>query len=147
MTDTTPHRATVEELIARIEALEAMRETEKAAVLDLYQQHDKLKEWVGKNYMRIKALEAGAACPHIVTSDEGTSYCRLAEQQAAASVPPEPAPAGSLVDRVGKAISLDAWDATAEARAAIRAVAEWLRSQDLSTGDYWAGRLEQEAER
>jgi cell division protein FtsX len=48
----------VEELRARVEALEAMRETEKAAVLDLYQQYDKLKEWVGKNYLRIRALES-----------------------------------------------------------------------------------------
>ena len=31
---------------------------------------------------RIEALEAGATCPHIVSSDEGTSYCRLAQQNA-----------------------------------------------------------------
>lgn len=28
-------------------------------------------------------LEQQPACPHIATSDEGTSYCRLAEQIAA----------------------------------------------------------------
>jgi hypothetical protein len=31
---------------------------------------------------RVEALEAGATCPHVVTSDEGTSYCRLADQTA-----------------------------------------------------------------
>jgi hypothetical protein len=134
MTDTTPHCATAEELCSRIEALEAMRETEKAAVLDLYEQHDKLKEWVGKNYMRIRALEAGATCPHIRSSDEGTSYCGLAEQQAAASAPPEPAPVGSLVERVTAAIANADTDAvepdwTPEARAAILAVAEWLKDK------------------
>jgi hypothetical protein len=29
---------------------------------------------------RVEALEAGATCPHVRTSDEGTSYCALAEQ-------------------------------------------------------------------
>ena len=37
---------------------------------------------------RVEALEAGATCPHIATSDEGTSYCRLAEQR--------PGPASAL---------------------------------------------------
>lgn len=35
---------------------------------------------------RVEALEAAqqpATCPHIVSSDEGSSYCRLAEQGAA----------------------------------------------------------------
>ena len=46
---------------------------------------------------RIEALEAGATCPHIMTSDEGTSYCGLAEQVAAMeSAAP---PAGSLVEQ------------------------------------------------
>jgi hypothetical protein len=57
---------------------------------------------------RVEALEAGATCPHVVTSDEGTSYCRLAEQRPATS------PTSSLVERV--------------ARAAIREVAAWLRT-------------------
>lgn len=87
-------------------------------------------------------------CPYIVTSDEGTSYCGLAEQQAAAALQ-KPAPAGSLVEQVARAISLDAWDDagnwTAEARAAIRAVAEWLRENECG---YNAVRwLEQEAGR
>jgi hypothetical protein len=60
----------------------------------------------------------------------------------------------SLVERVAIAISRCedsfCWDHEAvswepEARAAIREVAAWLRSQDLSICDYWAGRLEQEA--
>jgi len=39
---------------------------------------------------RVEALEAGATCPHIRSSDEGTSYCALAEQTAPA---PAAAPA------------------------------------------------------
>ena len=39
---------------------------------------------------RIEALESGATCPHVATSDEGTSYCRLAEQQATESAPAKP---------------------------------------------------------
>ena len=39
---------------------------------------------------RLEALEAGATCPHIVSSDEGTSYCGLAEQMANAKPTPNP---------------------------------------------------------
>ena len=50
---------------------------------------------------RIAALEAGATCPHIVTSDEGTSYCGLAEQGASSSAgltgSPWPADVGPLL--------------------------------------------------
>ena len=46
---------------------------------------------------RVEALEAGATCPHIITGDEGTSYCALAEKVAAMeSAAP---PAGSLVEQ------------------------------------------------
>ncbi len=85
-------------------------------------------------------------------------------------------PAGSLVERVMGAMAKEDWmnsglyevacqdsDPTyrytsaaiddgldvgcLQARASIREVTAWLRSQCLSTGDYWAERLEQEAER
>ena len=81
---------------------------------------------------RIEALEAGATCPHVVTSDEGTSYCGLAEQQVAASAPPKPAPAGSLVERVAIACAKpcnETWDD--QARAAIREVADWMRESSV----------------
>ena len=38
--------------------------------------------------VRVEALEAGATCPHIVSTDEGTSYCDLAQQTAAAQLDP-----------------------------------------------------------
>lgn len=113
-----------------------------------------------------------ATCPYIVTSDEGTSYCRLAE------VNSQPTPnsnqirntdhigdankmvnssarlTGSLVERVAVAISRcedsSCWDDEAvnwepEARAAIREVAEWLREE--RGWIYGAGVLEEETER
>lgn len=78
-----------------------------------------------------EALEAGSTCPHIRSSDEGTSYCGLAEQQAAAT-PPEPAPDGSLVETVHIAISTAMGHGPSEARAAIRAVAAWIRENEIS---------------
>jgi hypothetical protein len=71
------------------------------------------------------------ACPHIVSSDEGTSYCGLAEQQAQQQ--PEPAPStpagqGELVRSVALAIPNGSThvDWTPEARRAILAVVIWL---------------------
>jgi hypothetical protein len=138
MTDTTPHRATAEQWAD----IEQWGGTLTACLLELRS--------------RLEALEAGATCPHIVSSDEGTSYCRLAEQQAAASAPPEPMPAGSLVERVGHAIAsadedcladrllpFDSW--LPEARAAILAVAEWLRGHHPDGDPVAATALEREA--
>jgi hypothetical protein len=102
MTDATPYRATAEQW----QSLENDDSTfpYEACILELR--------------ARIEALEAGAVCPHVVTSDEGTSYCGLAEQQAAASAPPKPAPAGSLVERVAIACAKpcnETWDDQARA--------------------------------
>jgi hypothetical protein len=103
---------------------------------------------------RVKALEAGQTCPHIVTSDEGTSYCALAEQTANQFRDPTEkvaaaAPADSLVERVADAIVSQATSAgivdDRPARAAIREVASWLRSEPASRAV--ADRLEQESER
>jgi hypothetical protein len=113
---------------------------------------------------RVEALEAGATCPHIVTSGEGTSYCGLAEQtarigqsdvpadtsaQTSQSTPNDRQIRSSLVGEVARAISLDAWDDagnwTAEARAAIRAVAKWFK--DNERGYNAVAWLEQELER
>ncbi len=72
-----------------------------------------------------------ATCPHIVTSDEGTSYCRLAEQavNSSAGLTGSPAPAGGLVMAVHNAIATAMGHGPTEARAAILAVAAWLGSQ------------------
>lgn len=99
---------------------------------------------------RVEALEAKAAtCPHIVTSDEGTSYCALAEQTSKPTSNSRQI-SGSLVERVSCAIdgriNPDQWLHQDAARAAIREVAAWLR-------DHYGGptasstALEQEAER
>lgn len=59
---------------------------------------------------RIAALEAGQTCPHIVSSDEGTSYCALAEQTHPKPTPNDrqirsSAPADSLVERVAQELA------------------------------------------
>jgi hypothetical protein len=148
------------ELRARVEALEAMRETEKAAVLNLYRQHDELKDWVGRNYTRIKALE-GDPIPEPEPIDEAENDRRFhacmdlirnatpKQIRAAAGLPER----SSLVERVALAISRcedsSAWDDEAvnwapEARAAIGEVAATLRAQCFEHAANW---LEQEADR
>ena len=99
---------------------------------------------------RVAALEAGATCPHIVSSDEGTSYCDLA-LQTATSQPASAAalaPAGGLVERVAGAIGQELSPA-AEARAAIREVAAWLEQRTciIANGGQWADMLRQETDR
>ena len=109
---------------------------------------------------RIAALEAGQTCPHIVTSDEGTSYCALAEQTHSKPTPNDrqirsSAPADSLVERVAKALlrSEDGgcWTDTdsavnwkPEARVAIREVAAWLDTKGQHGCSLW---LREEANR
>ena len=121
------------ELRARVEALEVDANEDSASTHFCF---DSI-------FKRLEALEAGAVCPHVVTSDEGTSYCGLAEQQAAASAQ-EPAPVGSLVEAVAIACAKpcnETWDD--QARAAIRAVAEWLRGVSWPNA---ASALEKEVE-
>lgn len=142
MTNTTPHRATAEQW-AQI----ATHSTDPVFVV---------ASCVEELRARIEALEAGATCPHVVSSDEGISYCGLAEQGAKPSafelsdddpIPQRSAVARSLVDQVAMAIGPDFeplnWHP--EARRAIRAVAEWMRENECG---YNAVRwLEREAER
>lgn len=142
--DCTDHENTMHACIKaigqRLERLEAHRETERAAVLDIYQKIDELRTRIDRHYMRIRALEGDSPavaspddepmeppspCPHIRSIDEGTSYCALAEQvaQQQQPAPPAPAPAGSLVEMLER----EGYNRT-HGRAVIRAVAEWLDS-------------------
>lgn len=153
-TPTTPHRAAPKHWVQCKET--AGRWDDATAFHCLLELRDRL----AAAEQRINELEAGATCPHVVSSDEGTSYCGLAEQVAQQEQQPDnnPNTTGKSDSPYRSLVALTA-DVLAEydmtlpaaptvaARAAIRAVAEWMRSQDLSTGDYWAGRLEQEAER
>ena len=94
---------------------------------------------------RVQRLEAGATCPHIVTGDEGTSYCALAEQVARIGQPDVPANTSaqisqppsndrqirsSLVERVAMAANCYPHE---NARTAIREVAAWLADQSGTT--------------
>ena len=96
---------------------------------------------------------ADQLCPYIRSDDEGTNYCALAEQAApAVKESPAPAPATSLVDRVGKARANAFVLGNYQDRAAIREVAAWLRKSDAKLemgGDAaaTADLLEQEAKR
>lgn len=115
---TTPHKATPEQWAWQEEwAREPHADHDASCILELRD--------------RLAALEAGATCPHIISSDEGTSYCQLAEQgSSSAGSAGSPAPADpriSLVATVDQAM----FDARTEtmheaARAAILAVAEWF---------------------
>jgi hypothetical protein len=155
----TPHRATTGQWLVLERQAETLGCASSRALLELR--------------ARIEALEAGATCPHIVSSDEGTSYCRLAEQTQdkldrlialdrddptpdapmtelrAASA--EVRPAGGLVERVEEAIITGMVDGDRHAaRAAIGEVAAWLRSEyprRSGLGIAWANLIEQEADR
>jgi hypothetical protein len=100
---------------------------------------------------RITELEAGQTCPYIVSSDEGTSYCALAEQTHSKPTPNDrqirsSAPADSLVERVLLAIAENsAWPVGGmQARAAIREVAAWLDTRGQHGCSLW---LREEANR
>jgi hypothetical protein len=120
-------------------------------------QWQQVEDWVRRELRpladRIAALEAAATCPHVVTSDEGTSYCGLAEQgNRQAILDSSPAPAGDLMQSVGAAICsiADCGDTplnwAPEARAAILAVAGWLEHRKPGALQ-WAALLREEVER
>ncbi len=101
---------------------------------------------------RIEALEAAnPGCPHIATSTEGTSYCRLAEQTTISQPTPNPSQIrSSLVELVRDAIlnNGDGNDYVDEARAAIREVAAWMTSNpDVYFPPALVFALEQQVER
>lgn len=148
---TTPHRATPEqwaeqkmwvrhaadsscilELRDRLEALEALYETMRQATLDWGKDVDNHGRWIDDHLKRIMALEAG----------QQPNYPEIPDSS--------PAPADSLVERVATAI--DPIDGAPlyldEARAAIRGVAAWLRSEYPRREGYgtdWANLIEEEA--
>ena len=82
----------ITELRAMVEALEAKYETMRLATLEWGKDVENLQRWSDQHLQRIMRLEADATCPHIVSSDEGTSYCDLAR---ATSRNPKLIPRGS----------------------------------------------------
>jgi len=92
---------------------------------------------------RVEALEAGATCPHVRSSDEGTSYCALAESVAAPTVKESLTVDGSLDQMIinamlaahikGSGTSFPV-PHTDEIEAAIRAVAAWVEQQAPEVG-------------
>jgi hypothetical protein len=104
------------ELRDRIAAMETQRETEKACIQEIYDKLDRLKVQHESNWSRIVELEEAAAADHFPDAKK---------------MVPALAPAG-LVERVAQAIAdddapVDLW--LTDARAAILAVAEWLREE------------------
>ena len=61
----------------------------RLATLEWGKDVDKVMRWSDQHLLRIERLEADATCPHIVSSDEGTSYCALAEQTATSQPDPQ----------------------------------------------------------
>ena len=89
----------LDDLRARVAALEAKYETMRLATtaltttqLEWGNDVENLKRRSVQHLLRIERLETGATCPHIVSSDEGTSYCDLAR---ATSRNPKLIPRGS----------------------------------------------------
>ena len=70
----------LDDLRARVAALEAKYETMRLATLEWGKDVESLQRWSDQHLLRIERLETGATCPHIVSSDEGTSYCDLSLQ-------------------------------------------------------------------
>ena len=134
----------LDELRARVKALEAKYETMRLAALEWGKDVENLQRWSDQHLLRIERLEADATCPHIVSSDEGTSYCDLAQQTQdkldrliAQDRDDAPTRAGSLVERVAGAIHPDRCaDPNLylhEARAAIREVAAYMQENYADT--------------
>jgi len=120
---TTPHRATPEQWVELEHYLRVIDNPILASCLL------ELRD-------RVAALEDDATCPYVVSSDEGTSYCQLAEQgSSSAGSAGSPTPVGELMQSVGAAICTiaDCGDTPAnwapEARGAILAVAAWVMGQ------------------
>lgn len=78
----------LDELRARVKALEAKYETMRLAALEWGKDVENLQRWSDQHLLRIARLEADATCPHIISSHGGTSYCDLALQTAAAQLDP-----------------------------------------------------------
>ena len=81
-------------------------------------------------------LEFMQPCEYIVTSDEGTSYCALAEQ-AAKPTPNDRQIRSSLIKRVHSCIVGEPPVGHMQARAAIREVNAWLRERAGGTRASW----------
>jgi hypothetical protein len=81
-------------------------------------------------------LEFMQPCEYIVTSDEGTSYCSLAEQ-AAKPTPNDRQIRTSLIKRVHSCIVGEPSVGHMQARAAIREVNAWLRERAGGTRASW----------
>jgi hypothetical protein len=86
------------ELRDRVAALEEPPQPEPTVCSAINALADRLAALESAPKLQQQDEDADRACPHIVTSDEGTSYCKLAEQTTAANHFPDatkmvPAPA------------------------------------------------------
>jgi hypothetical protein len=103
----------------------------------------------------MEAVQKGDAAPEATELAHRAVYDLGRQHGAAANSKPTPnfdqirssAPAGGLLERVCNAMSIYE-PIEGNARAAIRAVADWLRSKSGGgSGQYWSQRMEQEAGR
>ena len=109
-------------------------------------------EWAGDPACRYFFVEGDrAAVPILMHDGIGEIVWEHPSYQPPRLPAPAPSPRPStLVDRVAGAINAEPFDSDAEARAAIREVAAWLRSESpLVAGNAaaWASLLEREANR
>lgn len=148
------YSACLRELRARVEALEKDAQEDSTSTHFVFDTIFKRLEALetAENYRQQdedaeRAAEPATACPHIVTGDEGTSYCALAEQTTNTKPTPNFFQIGSsLVERVAQTLALmtggDAhlqqWEE--EARAVIHLIADEVENRgykglDLDPGE------------
>lgn len=159
-------RASLLQLRNRVAALEATQHTHIDSSFDLFKAAspppapDHVRgapEMVATDGAYNLGRQHGAAqatCPHVRTSDEGTSYCALAEKTASQprqeeEAAPSPAPAGGLVERMRSALGMREFLSDAELSSMIHVVADWLQlhSGIIANGSQWAEMLRKEADR
>jgi hypothetical protein len=142
--------ACILELRARVKVLEKL-------VHELQTMHNTAVEWKMEQDYRLNELEAAATPPgfrpgvHVVVATPTAGGGPPVKAVEAEAAQPQPAPAGSLVERVAIVCAKPCkWTWDDQARAVIREVAAWLSRESeghLGSGAHWVKRLQREAGR
>jgi hypothetical protein len=138
----------ITDLITSVKALELVVDIQIKQIIELQSQHNVVVDNITDLQGCVNQLETAAngvlwpegqppvratqaTCPHVVTGNDGTTFCNLAEVSAAQprqeEPTPPPAPAGGLLEQLQAPVrSSGGFPAEDEWRTVIHAVAEWL---------------------